>query len=113
MHDIADILTSFGIIGNSTTRNININILTICTMTLITTAITSMLSIDMTLKLQMQQRPIIVVTTQVNTSTLTTIATIWSAIRVILHMTKVHGTSTTLTRAAVYLYIINKITFHL
>ena len=49
MHNIADIFTSLGIIDYSTTWNININILTIRSMTLVSSSVASMLCIDMTL----------------------------------------------------------------
>jgi hypothetical protein len=51
---------------------------------------------DVALIFQVKQRPVVVITTQDDAATLTAIATIRTAIGVILHMTQVHRAFTAL-----------------
>ena len=81
-------------------------------MTLVAPAVPSMLGIDVTLVLQVEQRPIIVVTAKDNTSALTAVTSVRATIGIVLDMTKVHGASATLSRATIYLNVIYKIGFH-
>jgi hypothetical protein len=66
---------------------------------------------QMSLILQVQQRPIVVIATQDNASAITTIAAIRSTIIIIFHMLQVHAASPTLTRAAQDLHVIYEIAF--
>ena len=59
-------------------------------MTLVATTITSMLSKDVTLIFKVKQRPVVVVATQNDAASLSTVASIGATIRVVLYMTKVH-----------------------
>ena len=76
-------------------------------------AIATMLGKDMALILKVQECPEVMVATQDNASTLTSVATIGTAIRVVLHMAQVHRPSPTLARAAHNLYVVNEVGFHL
>ena len=49
-----------------------------------------MFRLHVTFILQMEQRPVVMVTAQIDAATITTVATVRSAIRIVLHMTQVH-----------------------
>jgi hypothetical protein len=66
-------------------------------MTLVLTTIASMLSKDMALIAQMEQRPVVMVASQNDRTTLATIATIRTTVGVILDVLQVHTSSTTLS----------------
>jgi hypothetical protein len=68
-----------------------------------------MLSVNMTLIFQVKQRPIIVVASKIHASSTSAITTIRTAIGLIFHVAKVHGSSATLTRAAIYFYVVDEI----
>jgi hypothetical protein len=59
-------------------------------MTLVTTAIATVLCVDMTLVTKMEKSPIVVVTAKDYASAITTITTVRSTVRVVFHMTKMH-----------------------
>ena len=80
-------------------------------MTLVAAAVAPMLSKHMALIFQMEQGPVVVVATQVDTAAMTTVAPVGASVGVVLHMAQVHRAPATLARAAVYFYIINKIGF--
>ena len=66
-------------------------------MTLVLAAIAAMFCKDMTLIAQMQQSPVIMVTTQDDAATLTTVTTIGTTVGVILHMAQMHRPTSALT----------------
>ena len=82
-------------------------------MTLVLSAVAAMLSKDMAFVLQMQQRPVVMVATQDDATALAAIAAVRSPVRVVLHVTQVHGATTALTRTTVNLYVVNEITLHI
>ena len=108
---IANELSGFGIIDHGTARHIDIDVLTVSAMTLVTSSIATMLGEEVALILQMQQGPVVVVAAKIDASSTSAIATVRTAIRLVLHVAQVHGAFTTLTRAAVDLYIIYEIGF--
>jgi UDP-N-acetylmuramyl pentapeptide phosphotransferase/UDP-N-acetylglucosamine-1-phosphate transferase len=55
--------------------------------------------------------PVVLVAAKIDASSTSAIATVRSTIRLVLHVAQVHGAFTTLTRAAVDLYIIYEIGF--
>ena len=81
-------------------------------MTLVLTAIATMLCKDMALILQVQQGPVVMVATQDDAATLATVTTVRTAIGVILDMAKVHRPSPALARTTEYLDVIYEIRFH-
>ena len=80
-------------------------------MTLVAATIASMFGKYVTLELEVEQGPVVVVATQVDTAAMTTVAPVGASVGVVLHMAQVHRAPATLARAAVYFYIINKIGF--
>jgi hypothetical protein len=66
-------------------------------MTLVLATIASMLSKDVSLIAQMEQRPVVVVASQNDRTTLATVATIRTTVGVILDVLQVHTSSTTLS----------------
>jgi hypothetical protein len=66
-------------------------------MTLISASVASMLSKDVTLIAQMEQRPVVMVASQNDRTTLATVATIRTTVGVILDVLQVHTSSTTLS----------------
>jgi hypothetical protein len=66
-------------------------------MTLVSASVASMLSKDVTLIAQMEQRPVVMVASQNDRTTLATVATIRSAIGVILDVLQVHTAPTALS----------------
>ena len=111
--DIADIFSRLGIIHNRTTGHIDIDVLAVGAVTLVATTVSTMLCKDVAFVFQVQQRPVVVVATKDDAATLAAIATIGTAIGVVLHMTQVHAAFTALTRAAHNLDVIYEVTFHL
>ena len=66
-------------------------------MTLVAAAVASMLGEDVTLKLKVQQGPIVVVAAQDDASAIAAVATVGTAVGVIFYMTQVHASSTALS----------------
>jgi hypothetical protein len=66
-------------------------------MTLVSASVASMLSKDVSLIAQMEQRPVVMVASQNDRTTLATIATIRTAIGVILDVLQVHTAPTALS----------------
>ena len=108
---ITNVLASLSIVNHRTTRHVNIDVLTVSAMTFITSTITTMLSKEVTLIFEVQQRPVVVVAAKIDASSTSAIATVRSTIRLVLHVAQVHGAFTTLTRAAIDFYIIYEIGF--
>ena len=111
--DITDVLSRLGIIDHCTTGYVDIHILTVGTVTLVLAAVAAMLCEDMTLVLQMEERPVVMIATQDHAAAFATVTTIGTTVGVILHMAQVHTTLAALARAAIYLHIVNEIRFHL
>ena len=87
---IAYVFTSFSIINDSATRNIDVTVLAICSCASAGTSIASVSCKDMTLEAKMQQRPVVVIASQIDMTASPTIATIWSAHGDILGTMHVH-----------------------
>jgi hypothetical protein len=66
-------------------------------MTLVSASVASMLSKDVSLIAQMEQRPVVMVASQNDRTTLATVATIRTAIGVILDVLQVHTAPTALS----------------
>ena len=106
---VADVFTRFGIINDSATRNINVTVLAICSCASAWTSIATMSCKDVTLEAKMQQRPVVVIASQIDMTSSPTIATIWSAHGDILGTMHVHRTSATFTRTAANLHVIYEV----
>ena len=78
-------------------------------MAFVAATIPSMLSKHMALIFQMKQCPEVMVSPEINTSSVTPIAPVRPAIRLVLGMAQVHRTASTFSGAAVYLYIVYEI----
>ena len=109
--NVANILARLGIIHHRTARHIDIHVLAVGAMTLVATAIAAMLGKHMTLVFQVEQCPVVVVAAKIDASALTSVATIWTSVGIILHMPKVHASPSALSRAAIYLNVIYEIGF--
>ena len=108
---IAYILARLGIIYHGATRHVDIDVLAIGAMALVASAITTMLGKEVALILEVQQSPVVVVAAQIDASSTSAIAAVRTTIRLVLYVAQVHGAFTTLTRAAVDLYIVYEIGF--
>ena len=60
-------------------------------MTLVAATIASMFGKYVTLELEVEQRPIVVIATEVDASSASSIATVGTTVRVVLHVAQVHG----------------------
>ena len=80
-------------------------------MAFVLASVTAVLSLDVALVSQVEQRPVVMVSTQDNASTLTAVATVRSAVRVILDVTQMHASASALARAAINLDVVNEIGF--
>ena len=80
-------------------------------MTLVASAVAAVLCEHVALELQVQQRPVVVVATEVNATAMTAVATVGSAVRVVLDMSEVHAAPSALSRAAIYLHIVYEVGF--
>ena len=108
---ITYIFTCFGIVNHRTTGNFNNLIRSVFTETTVLTARLPMTSHCMTIISQVKQCPVIPVTTQDNMASSSAISSIRSTVRSIFFSPHVRRASSAFTRAAVYLYVINKIRF--
>jgi hypothetical protein len=63
----------------------------------------------MALKLKVEQRPVMTVSTEIDATSLTTVTPIGTTLRDILLATEMGGTSPALSRPAINLYIIYKV----
>ena len=80
-------------------------------MTLVAATIASMFGKYVTLEREVEQRPIVVIATEVDASSASSIATVWATIRVVLHVAQVHTAASALARATTDFYIVNEIGF--
>ncbi|CUQ57299.1 Uncharacterised protein [Segatella copri] len=80
-------------------------------MTLITATISTMLGKEVALILEVQQRPVVMVAAEIDASSTSAVATVRTAVRLVLYVAQVHGALATLTRAALYLYVVYEIGF--
>ena len=78
-------------------------------MTLVASAVATMLGEDVSLKLEVQQGPVVVVATQVYAATVSAVATVGTSVRVVLNVAQVHRATAALARATIYLHIVNEI----
>ena len=109
---VTDVFACLCIIDNGSTRDIDISVLSICACASAFASIATMSGKDMTFVTQVKQRPIVVIPTQIDMSATSPVSTIWATIRNVLSPMHVHRTSSTLARAATYLYIIYEVAFH-
>ena len=79
-------------------------------MALVLATVATMLGKDVSLVLQVEQRPVVMVAAQDDAATLAAVAAVRPAIRIVLHVAQVHGASAALARAAQNLHIVNEIT---
>ena len=87
---IADVFTCFSIINDSAARNIDVSVLAICSSASAWASIATMSCKDVTLEAKMQQRPVVVIASQIDMTASPTIATIWSAIGNVFGTMHVH-----------------------
>ena len=80
-------------------------------MTLITATISTMLGEEVALILEVQQRPVVMVAAEIDASSTSAVATVRTAVKLVLYVAQVHGALATLTRAALYLYVVYEIGF--
>ena len=99
------------VVHHRTAGHVDVYVLAVFAVTLVATAVAAVLSEDVALKLQVEQCPVVVVATQVDATAVTAVATVGSAVRVVLHVSEVHGASAALARATIYLYIVYEIRF--
>ena len=109
---VAHELARLGIVDHSAAGHVDVDILAVGAMTLVATTVATMFGAYVALILQVEQRPVVVVATQIDVATASAVATVGSAVGIILHVAQVHRAASALSRAAVYLHIVNEITFH-
>ena len=109
MHYIADILACFGVVHHRSARHININVLAVCAVAFVSSAVSTMLGEHVSLEFKVQQRPIVVVSAQVDVAAAAAVAPIGTAVRVVFYVSEVHRTPSALTRAAVNLYVVYEV----
>ena len=110
--DVTYILTCLCIIDHSATRHVDICVFSVSAMTFVTPTVTAMFCIDMTLIFQVKQCPEVVISPEINASSISSVASIGASVGLILYMTQVHGASSALSRAAINLYVVNEIGVH-
>jgi hypothetical protein len=78
-------------------------------MTLVLATVTTMFSEDMPLILQVQERPVVMITTQDNITAPSTVTTVRTGIVVVFYMLEVHAASAALSRAAQDFHIVYEV----
>ena len=81
-------------------------------MTLVAAAVTAVLCKDVAFIFQVKECPVVMITAQVDTATLAAVATVGSAVGVVLHVLEVHRPLAALARAAQNLDVVYEITLH-
>ena len=109
VHHVADEFARFGIIHHCSARHIDIHILAVGSVALVSSTVSAMLGEHVALVFQVQQGPVVVVSAQVDVASASAVATVGTAIRVVLHAPKVHRSPSALTRAAVNLNVVYKV----
>ena len=109
--NVTKVFARLSIINDCTARDIDVAVLAICTCASAGTSIASMSRKDVPFVTKVQQRPIVVIASQIHVSAPATIATIWPTIGDILGTVHVHRPATALTRAAAYLDVIYEVAF--
>ena len=66
-------------------------------MAFVTSSVSPMLGEHMPLVFQVEERPVVMVSTEVDTTSVATIATIGSSVGIVFHMFQVHGTPAALS----------------
>ena len=109
--DVADVFACLSIINDCATRNIDVTVFAVGTRTAVCSAVASMAGKHMSFVAKVQERPIVVVATQIDVAASAAIAAIRSAHRDILGTMHVHGATTAFARAATYLDVIYEVAF--
>ena len=109
VHDVADELSCLGVVYHSTARHVYIHVLAVGAMAFVSTAVAAVFRLDVALVFQMEQGPVVMVSTQDDASSLTAVAAVGTAVGLILHVAEVHRSLAALTGAAVYLHVVYEI----
>ena len=111
LHDIAEVLARFGIVGHGAAGHVNVFVLAVRTMGAAFRTVAAVASENVALIAQVEQGPIVVVGAQIDVPTSAAIAAIGAAVGLILGAVQVHRASAALTRAAVNLDVVGKVAF--
>jgi hypothetical protein len=109
--DIAKVLSCLSVIDHSAARHLNNLVLAILSEAFVLAARLTVTGKGVAVVAQMEQSPVVTITAQDDMATSSTIATIGTTVRTIFLTPHVSRSATTLSGAAVYLYIINKVRF--
>ena len=96
MHHVAYVLARLGVVHHRSARHVDVYVLAVLAVTLVATAVASVLGEDVALELKVEQRPVVVVAAQVDAAAVSAVAAVGSAVGVILHVTEVHRASAAL-----------------
>jgi hypothetical protein len=107
--DVAYIFACLSVVDDGAARDLDNLILSVLAEALVLASRLTVTGKGMTVVAQVEQRPVVAVTAQNDMASSSAIAPVGTSVRTILLTPHVGRSSTTLTRAAVYLYIINKV----
>ena len=90
VHDVAHILAGFGIVHHRSARYVDVNVLAVLAVALVASAVAAVFGKHVALELEVKQRPVVVVAAQIDAATVSAVASVGSAVRVVLYMAQVH-----------------------
>ena len=111
LRDVANVFSSFCIVDHSTAGYVNIPVLTVSPGTAAFTSGLTVCSEHVALIAQVEQCPILAITTQNDMTAPSAVPTVRPAVGYVLSTTHVHRTSAALSRAAENLDVVYEITF--
>ena len=90
MHHVAYVLARLGVVHNRSARHVDVYVLTVLAVTLVATAVASVLGENVALELKVEQRPVIVVAAQVDAAAVSAVASVRPSVGIVLHVAQVH-----------------------
>jgi hypothetical protein len=109
--NVAEIFARLGIVNNGSARHIDVLVLAICTRASTGTSVASVTCKNVPVVTKVEQRPEVVVASQIHVSSTPTVSAIRTAIGNIFGSVHVHRPASALTRTAANLDVIYEIAF--
>ena len=88
--DVADILAGLGVVDNGAAGHVDVYVLAVLSVTLVASAVASVFCEDVALEFQVEQCPVVMVASEDDASSVSAVATVRSAVRIILDVSEVH-----------------------
>ena len=109
--DVADIFTRFGVVHHRAAGHFNHLVRSVFSETAVLGTGFSVTCQDVTVVLQMEQRPVVAVTAQDDMASSSSVTSVGASVGYVFLTPHMRRTSSALSGAAIYFYVVNKIRF--